>query len=61
MISYMKNFVTLMTILFFCSPVLANYDSWQRNPDGTYVVGGCYDSWQRNPDGTYAVGWKCLK
>ncbi|MES2801947.1 MAG: hypothetical protein V4654_05600, partial [Bdellovibrionota bacterium] len=32
------------------------YNGYQRNPDGTYVVGGAYNGYQRNPDGTYVVG-----
>jgi hypothetical protein len=53
----MKVTVSLLFYLIFLSPlVYGNYDSWKRNPDGTYVVGACYDSWQRNPDGTYVLG-----
>ena len=52
----MKVTVSLLFYLIFLSPlVYGNYDSWKRNPDGTYVVGACYDSWQRNTDGTYVV------
>ena len=36
--------------------LLGQYDSYKRNPDGTYVLGGCYDSYKRNPDGTYVCG-----
>ncbi len=32
------------------------YASYQRNPDGTYVVGGAYNGYQRNPDGSYVFG-----
>ncbi len=50
--------IRLIFCLTFCFPFscFSQYDSYLRNPDGTYVVGGMYDSYMRNPDGTYVVG-----
>jgi len=52
----MKKLVTITILTLFCFNANAQYDSYQRNSDGTYAVGGCYDSYQRNPDGTYVCG-----
>lgn len=40
------------------APVMAHaqYAGYQRNADGSYVVGECYTGYQRNADGSYAVG-----
>jgi hypothetical protein len=46
--------LTTFTIICLLSSMYSysQYDSWMKNSDGTYVVGGCYDSWMKNPDGT---------
>ena len=47
----------LVFILAFCPViVLGSYDSFKRNPDGSYTVGGCYDGYKRNSDGSFSVG-----
>jgi hypothetical protein len=35
---------------------ISGYESYRRNPDGTYVCGGAYNGYKRNPDGTYVAG-----
>jgi hypothetical protein len=54
-------FTHIVAFVFSASQLHANYDSFQRNPDGTYVCGGAYNSFQRNPNGTYVCGWKKQK
>ena len=46
----------VLIALSFSKVSYSQYDSYQRNADGSYAVGGCYDSYQRNADGSYAVG-----
>ena len=48
--------ISIFSIIIMPDVCFAQYDSYQRNLDGTYVCGGCYDSYQRNPDGTYVCG-----
>ena len=48
--------IQLLLFLTLVETSWANYDSWKRNPDGTYVCGGAYDSFKVNPDGTYVCG-----
>ena len=47
---------TLILLVGISTNCFGQYDSYKRNPDGTYVLGGCYDSYKRNPDGTYVCG-----
>ena len=48
----------IAVLMLGISQLHANYTSYQKNPDGTYVCGGAYTSYQKNPNGTYVVGWK---
>ncbi|MDC0258810.1 hypothetical protein OAK43_01115 [Verrucomicrobiales bacterium] len=46
----------IAVLMLGISQLHANYTSYQKNPDGTYVCGGAYTSYQKNPDGTYVCG-----
>ncbi|MCH1576390.1 MAG: hypothetical protein L7S67_08960 [Flavobacteriales bacterium] len=49
--------VFILLVLFLASlSLVAQYDGYKRNPDGSYAVGGAYDGYKRNADGSYAVG-----
>ena len=55
---YVQRPLTRLVFILAFWPVFVwgSYDSFKRNPDGSYTVGGCYDGYKRNSDGSFSVG-----
>ena len=57
-----QNKMTARAILATCFLLVAagvlnaQYNGWKKNPDGSFVLGGCFDGWKQNPDGKYVLG-----
>jgi len=52
----MTALAALITMLFCSNITLGNYAGAQKNPNGTWVLGGAHKGAQKNPDGTWVVG-----